>query len=75
MDRVSIEGLTVPVQASWQALFSLNREVQPSDEELPHFLLLRIVYKLPGGLRLPRMLVAGYSGGETGLGTDYREAA
>jgi hypothetical protein len=39
---VSIEVLTVHVQASLQALFSLNKEVQPSDEELPHFLLLKL---------------------------------
>jgi hypothetical protein len=48
---VSIEVLTVPVQAALQGLFSLNKEVQPSDEELPHFLLLRLVYKPPNTAR------------------------
>ena len=47
---MSIEVLTVHVQASLQALFSLNKEVQPSDEALPHFLLLRIVYKAPNSI-------------------------
>jgi hypothetical protein len=35
-------------------LFCLNREVQPSNEELPHLILLKLTYKpptlRPGGL-------------------------
>jgi hypothetical protein len=32
-------------------LFSLNKEVQPSNEELPHVLLLRVIHKPPTGAR------------------------
>jgi hypothetical protein len=39
------------------ALFSLNKEVQPSDEELPHFLLLRIFYKPPNSIEYIRLII------------------
>ena len=43
----SIEALLSHFQAFEQALFFLNREVRPSNEELPHLILPKFTYKPP----------------------------
>jgi hypothetical protein len=45
--QVSIEAPLSHSQAFEQALFFLNMEVQPSNEELPHLILLKFTYEPP----------------------------
>jgi hypothetical protein len=50
--QASIEALLSHFQAFEQALFFLNMEAQPSNEELPHLILPKFIYKPPNELRI-----------------------
>jgi len=61
--RVSVEAQLSHSQAFEQALFFLNREVRPSNEELPHLILPKFTYKPPNGLAKWRGAAGGASTG------------